>query len=142
MKYNIYDIPEPTTAQNHLLGKNVKKVLIVLNEDEYSNHFDLMQKIIGAVGLNVDQDCTIYHLTDDHFVKFSDIKNAIEIEKAIFFGVELKKLGLQIETSLNKITRFRNTMILQTFTLSALHLDNQKKRVLWNALKLLFSVSE
>jgi hypothetical protein len=142
MKYNIYDIPEPTTAQNPLLGKNEKKVLIVLNEDGYSNHFDLLKKIIGATGLNVDQDCAICQLSEDDYMKFSDMKNAIGIEKAIFFGIDLGKLGLQITASKNKIILFGNTLILQTFTLSELHTDNQKKRTLWNVLKSLFPVSE
>jgi len=142
MKYNIYDIPEPTAAQNLLLGKNKKNVLIVLNKDEYSNHLDLVQKIIGAIGLNVHQDCAIYQLAEENYVKFSDIKSTIDIEKAIFFGIELDKLGLQIELKQNKIIRFSNTLILKTFTLSELQIDNQKKRTLWNALKSLFPASE
>jgi hypothetical protein len=138
MKYNIYDIPHSTDLTNLVIGKNAKKVLIVLSEKEYASHSVFLDKIMSAVSLNLFEDCLICQMPSYAYIKFSDFKSKFAMSKLILFGVNFQQLGLQIQCQQNQICIFQSIELLPTFSLSALEQDSQKKRILWMSLKSLF----
>lgn len=138
--------PEVTPAQKETklvlktLGGNNKNILFVISDN--NNEFlspeaeIAFMKILRALKLDLKDIVVLNHRESLGNITFEKIENQLKPEKCIFMGInpqlfEIKACAKNILTSTN------NVQLLYTYSFDEMLKDTEKKRLFWDAIKLM-----
>lgn len=137
LDFDVYPVNDFT--KDDFKGNNYQKTLIVLgSKSQTEGNEQFLQKIIAAVKYNLIEDTLIYHFSQDKPIPFAAICQNYDIEKVIFFDINLTDLGLHIQLPRYQVTNWNSFQLLHVDSLSKIEQDNRLKGGLWNALKTMF----
>lgn len=120
-------------------GQNQQKTLIVLSEESQTDEQkQFLSKIMAAIKFNLQEDTLIYALNQDQPISFSFICQNYDIEKVIFFGISLEKIGLHLQLPTYRPIPWNGFHLLNADHLSRISKEKKLKGGLWNALKAMF----
>jgi hypothetical protein len=119
------------------LGENNKYFLILVSEPAHEHlnkdHLEMLLKILQAKNLEL-RDVAILNLNSYPGISFNPIKEFFAPSKVVLFGIDPKVIGLAPMSS-NELHMQENIKFLATYHFDEMKDDQNKKRVLWNALK-------
>ena len=142
---SVVKLPSQKIEANLLSGSNQKNILIVCVERTGHKNVDgsFLEKILASVNIDLQKDATLFSINQDQAFSWKAVGEAVEFERLIFFGSSLKQLGLQISGQPFTPFNYQEKTILIADYLDALNSEGvaqtQKKRALWNALKVIFN---
>jgi hypothetical protein len=139
LDFKIFKVPENNQTATFISGDNKCSILIGYLDEENDDLISFLTKIIAAVKLNIETDCLKLAIKKDGAIPaFSQIKQQYAVKTAIFFGITPPQLGLKITPPQYLTFDFNDTTFLFVDKLSVISTSEDKKRGLWNCLKLLF----
>jgi hypothetical protein len=139
LDFKVFTVPENNQMDIQLSGENARHVLIGYIDEENDDLTAFLSKIIAAAKLNIETDCLKLVVKKEEPVPaFSPIKNKYGIKTALFFGITPPQLGFKITAPLYMTFDFNDTTFLFVDKLSVINASDDKKRGLWNCLKMMF----
>ena len=102
---------------------------------------DFLAKILSAVKLDLHSDVLILRKTPNNDFSFSSFSQEINIQKVILFGIHPQAIGLQINYQKYHPIKLNDCLFVFADELTAISANQQLKKLLWNALKEVFSAS-
>ena len=138
-------IPEikSTTATLSILGKNLKKIILVVNNEEAAfltdTELNFLLDILAACKLNME-DVGIVNLQKNKDISYDRITKELGADKIFMFGVAPAEIRLPLTFPVYQVQSFKNQTYLAAPSLQELQLDKEKKIKLWNSLKTIFSI--
>lgn len=139
MKYKIFDIPESDLETLSIKGNNKKHILVAVNSKDLSENSEFLQKILGAIKLNVAEDCLVLEFSEDSQVSLNQLKETNQIRKVINFGVPHQSLGTQLPFTEHHVFPLEDMTLLTTKPLGEISKSQDLKKRLWNSLKEIFA---
>ena len=137
LDFDVYPVNDFT--KDDFKGNNHQKTLIVLgSKSQTEGNEQFLQKIIAAVKHNLIEDTLIYSLNQEKPIPFAGICQNYDIEKVIFFDMNLIDLGLHIQLPQYQVVDWNGIQLLNVDSLSKIAQDKRLKGGLWNALKTMF----
>lgn len=137
--FQIFASEEPENLLKQCFGDNEKNLLIVTKKaEEDVELYDLLQKILGAVGHNLKQDTTHLIIKDNQLFSFTDLSKNRQIDKALFFGINPKTAGLNFNVTPYVPVEFGNRTFLFAHDLTSISGKPALKKQLWGALQGIF----
>ena len=130
-------VPTAKTWEFTYLGKNQKKILILVNDP--TNHVstkegtELLRNLVKAINLT-NNDFALVNYAQYAGALFEDFCKFFDCELLLSFGVEHTKLGLDVQP-LHQLFSFGTTRLVFTNNLHGLHQDNASKKILWATLQ-------
>lgn len=143
---DLYDLQEEAYLQNiDFKGSNKKQALVINQLDDaqevYAEHMLFLEKILGAVNLDMD-DIALINIPAGKSCRFVQLKNELEFNSLIAFGVMPERLSLSINYKKYHGFNFLETNILIADSLMELMPDKKNKALLWNELKKMFDIAK
>jgi hypothetical protein len=130
-------------ASLNILGKNLKKIVLIVNNTEAAfltdEELNFLLGILSACKLNMD-DVGILNLAKNKNTGYEMLSKEFNAEKVFLFGVEPGEINLPLAFPLYQVQQFKNQQYLSAPALSALQHDKAEKTKLWNCLKKIFSI--
>ena len=137
--FTVYKISDSTNINESLTGDNQRHILIGFLDEQQNTLETFLNKIIGSAKLDLEKDCLILRgSAESPIPTFAQIKSFQKIEKAVFFGLTGKDLGLNIETHLYIPFAFNNCHFMFADKLSLIENSVERKKALWTGLQTLF----
>ena len=135
-KYKKYKFPESEYHKEDIIGNNQKGILVLSPENKLSNsNYILLQKILGAKNVDLDEDTLILRLPENPDINISRIIRDHNIKHLIIFGIQPKQVGINIQWKLYQKTKLGQLCILVSHNLEDLSNNQSLKRSLWQQLK-------
>ena len=128
-----------------LCNKSYELIVVVRKEELNNMSSNLLNNIIKAIKLPKESSYLTIQFKLEDPCHFSDLKCNYQFTKMIVFGLTPKDLGLNINTSLNKLLIFGDHTFLFTSSIEQI-IEEQKqgkkqaKIQLWKAIQLLFKI--
>lgn len=120
-------------------GQFARQILVlVAAEAEANANRDFLNKILGAAGLDLQQDTLLAEIPETQPLKLPLNPKNKRPEFILVFGLRPDQLGLRIEAPLYKAIPFYGLTFLFSEKLSVLEPDKARKTQLWQALRQLF----
>lgn len=136
LDFDKYDIPEGGLAV--VPERQSAENLVVIYQEDYNQHADLCHKIFGAVGINLEGYDGLVLM--DKGVEINIAKHASAAsKKVISFGIAPKKLGLNAKFTGYRIYQTDTFQLLLSHSLKQLSDNKERKKALWESLKLLYA---
>ncbi len=153
-EYKIFITPEKDETTSYFEGNAKASILIGIFDEKSEALMLFLEKILASVKLNLHKDCRIVYFSslkssenfdnDDsphlNYPSFIHISQDPQVRQAIFFGIQPKDLGLNIETPQYFITEIGNCYLLFADKLTIIEKSPDLKKALWGCLKGLFDV--
>ena len=137
LDFKIINIKNAEKILSDCQGNSASAIFIgFLKEDEAK--LDFLTKILSAVKLNLNTDVCYLIKTKENDFSFSTLNVDNRFDKAIFFGIPPQKVGLQINYLKYRLFKISNCQYLFADDLSTIAQNQQKKKLLWQALQVLF----
>ena len=141
--FEIYNSPNTDFPASASIGKNEKKLLIVLqNEDISEENKSFLEKILSAVKYNLDNDAQRLTIQKNEAIGINEILKKNEANDIVIFGINPKKLGLSFETILYKPSIISKKTFLVCHSLEQIKKSQDLKKALWIALQGVFLKNE
>lgn len=119
------------------VGKNKKQFVVLLSDNRNavigSDWVELMQKIIQAKGLTMDDIALVNHANYAQ-TSIEALKTFFGCQKLCLLGIDPVVVGITAQT-LNEIRTQKQVQILYTCSLAEIAADQEKKRQFWHAMK-------
>jgi hypothetical protein len=135
INYKTFSIVDSNAIK--LFGQNQKKMLIIINSDEFDNEQSLnfLRKILAAIKYDLDVDAIIAATSTDNHFQLSALYQNTSPNTVISFGFPPKQLG--IYANLRNYAFFSLQEVHYLFCDSLNHIEQQKdlKAALWDALR-------
>ncbi len=135
---NLYIVSDEKKSALNLLGSNQKHLIIVYRTDKTEFDKTFLEKILGAVHYDLEQDTTLIELREDQNFSFQNISKSLTPRHFISLGIPPKELGLNLTNHLYQIRNIENCSFLFTNSLSEIEKDKNKKAALWGCLQTMF----
>lgn len=138
--YKVYNIEENDNEilKKNIFGRNQKGIIIVYSVDvekfNSENAKDFLEKIVKAIGLNLEQDTLCVPLTQDMPCSFRSL-NEFNVKHLFVFGLTPRQMGIQAQISNYESVQLNNCDLFFADNLYELSTNQNKKRALWNHLK-------
>lgn len=129
-----YDIPHEGEEAIPSLNNNAKNVIIVSDPADLSEGIHLLRKILSAIHLDLENDCTLIQLSGQTTVNLAGQISREMRSKIISFGIPLRQLGFNISAT-GVLFHLESMDVLNAPKLGELATNQNAKRVLWQALK-------
>lgn len=137
--YKVFVVPEFDQTGTHISGENARHILLGILSENNAELDAFLEKIISATKLSLKTDCLLINIVDkEHFPSFSQISAHHTIEKAVFFGLKPKDIGLNIETPQYQALLFNDCTFLFADPLSKIFYSAELKKSLWACLQKMF----
>lgn len=137
---------EPTVdnkLQWPILGKNKKKVLLLINQKATAFLSDpdlnFLLGILSACQLSME-DVALVNAAHAEKLAYENIMSLLSPSKIIFFGIEPYELSFPLQFPHYKVQPYNNQQYLSAPALSVLSADKEQKMLLWNCLKMMFAI--
>ena len=143
--YKVYNIEKNDNEilKKNAFGRNQKGIIIVYsnNVKEFSpeNAKDFLEKIIKAIGLNLEEDTLCIPLTQDTPCSFRSLTE-FNVKHLFVFGLTPREMGIQAKVANYEPVRLNNCNFFFADNLYELSTNQNKKRALWNYLKNTFLI--
>ncbi len=139
MSLQLYPIPAAELDNSRYKGENAKRLLVVLSQEDASKHFELLSKILRAIGFDIDTDVHVLTLgSDESFSLFSSDRLS-NYGYVISMGLPMKRLGLSLDLPVG-IQRLEQVKVVMGPNLDRITGDEKVKRAFWTILKTEFAV--
>jgi len=146
LQYIILKMPENTTifqidelSQFQLHGINKRKIAFVVFQNQYAEQAALLHKIIGAVGLDLEQDVAIFQVASDKGrVILNELHSQSAFKHVFIFGFSKHQVSLQSDYHPLHPLITERFVIHPCFSLIELAVETDKKKLLWTYLKKIF----
>ena len=139
LDFTLVAIPDEDKSEISISGSNQKKLLIVCEEEEdHTANIGLLEKILGAVKYNLDDDCRLICLKTNQSLSFSAINKKDGFENVLIFGPISRKLGLNFDFKWYYPIEHNDCKFLFANHLSIIQSDKAHKGALWGALQEMF----
>lgn len=135
----LYKLDETVAKTVEFTGNNERDTLIASNITD-TESLSFLTKILSAVKFDLQNDVALVNLTKQEGISYKDLKNCLKFDKLICFGIDMKDLGIHIKAPLYKKTDWNQIQILLAEDLQSIAESQQKKGLLWNALKEFFAI--
>ncbi len=143
--YKVYNIEENNNEilKKNIFGSNQKGIVVVysINTEEFNseNAKDFLEKIVKAIGLNLEQDTLCVPLTQDIPCSFRSLSE-FNAKHLFVFGRTPRQMGIQAKIVNYEPVRLNDCNIFFADNLHELSNNQNKKRALWNYLKSVFLI--
>ena len=132
-----------TGGEFKFLGKNEKKILILVN-DHHSVHLsdkdtEFLSGILVACKLSFN-DIALMNLSKNKNEAFDKLFDFFTPQHIIFLGIDPNAYTLPIERNYYQIYQLNNCSYLSGPSLITIVASTEEKKLLWTALKKLFSL--
>ncbi len=119
------------------LSRSVEdKSTIVVHEEPLNDPAkDLLEKILGAIKVDLSKEVFMLHLGKTKHVHLGRLLREGNIHLVINFGCQSKQLKLNIEEIKYKVLHLGATKYIYSDPIDALDKNKQLKMLLWNGLK-------
>jgi len=107
-------------------------------EEDHTANINLLEKILGAVKYNLNDDCQLICLKPNQSVSFSGIDKQGGFKNALIFGPISRKLGLNFDFKWYYPIEHNGCKFLFANHLSVIQSDKAHKGALWGALQEMF----
>lgn len=145
--YLVQENAQPTLIEDDILpveqlefkylGKNQKKVLILVNDDEHEVSTEqgraLLRNLVKAIDLTAN-DFALLNYANYKNVKYTALQDFFQCQLLLSFGVSAMDLDLPTQP-LHQIIAHQGAQIVFTSHLHLLDLDAASKKVLWLSLQ-------
>jgi len=139
LDFQIFAVEDKAVLLEKCSGKNEKKLLIVcLSSDKKVEATTFLQKILGALHLDIQKDVLLLEITPREQFSFIELCRNADIETAIFFGVKPHRAGLNLNARPYHLLRFAGKTFLFADDLQKLQANLPLKKALWQGLQELF----
>lgn len=125
------------------MGNNRKGILILVDEPSEAflkaPELDFLLNILKACQLGID-DVALVNINNTESKDYKILLESFPAQTVIFFGIEPAIIGLPLHFPAYQVQSFGKQQYLSAPALSALSSSQEEKKLLWNALKKLFSI--
>ena len=137
---NLMVVPETDKSTYEVLGSNQKHILVVYQKTATPFKREMLEKILSALGHNIDKDIALIGIKDTQEFCFSDWEKALQPKYVIVFGKTMKSLGLQLNNRPYSVTKAGGCQFLLADSLETLDdpAHKAKKLAFWNCCLALF----
>ena len=136
-KNTLYQIDEKSSTLLH--GLNKRQIAFIVLENHYESNKDLLHKIIGAVGLDLENDILIVQMQNDKGrIILNELYRKSPTKHFFIFGLSIAQLSLQSEILIHHPRVTEKFVVHYTHSLLELANDLDKKKQLWAYLKKIF----
>jgi hypothetical protein len=133
----IFNIPSLDKNPLFIHGKGVKGLVIICSKEHFGDaERGTLERMMGAIKYDFNQDVRVYVLESDQKMTLDDID--IDYQHVLLFGIAPVRVGMQVELFINAILPFDHQKFLFSENLSMITTDKDKKMALWNKLQILF----
>ncbi|MBU3714903.1 MAG: hypothetical protein FGM46_08135 [Ferruginibacter sp.] len=134
---------KPETNERVTLGKNEKKILLMVNDSESlhlnEKDFQFLSGILNACKLNMN-DVALLNANNYKKTDFTSIKAFLNPLFLIVFGLTNQYCKPNIESDNYEVRLMDNFSFLSTPSLRLISENTEEKKMLWSALKKLFAI--
>lgn len=132
--YQIDDYSELSVS-----GKNKRKISLIVLQEDYNSNRELLEKIMGAVQLNIEEDLGLCLISNpENRVQIKDHEILAKSKHLFLFGIKSKTLSLQFDLRPYQAVVTEQFIIHPMDCLKDLQADVNKKKILWSYLKKIF----
>ena len=132
-----------TAASVNILGKNLKRIVIVVNNPAVAfledDELNFLLGILSACKLNMDDVC-IVNIAKNEGIDYNRLEAELTAEKVFLFGTSPGKIKLPFTFPDYQVQQYNHQVYLSAPDLSVLQHDKAEKTKLWNCLKQIFSI--
>jgi hypothetical protein len=125
------------------LGKNVKNILIVVDEKEHAflgdDELSFLMNILNACSVSM-QDVALVNASNNNEVIYGNLNAQFEPRIVMFLGTEPQLLNFPVQIPQYKIQAYNNQQYLCAPSLQKLASDKEEKKKLWMVLKVMFGI--
>jgi len=136
--------PKVSAGKIKYLGNNAKNILIVIDEEDHAflpdPELNFLIAILEACKINFE-DCALVNSHNNAEVTHENLNNQFSPVELIFLGTEPQLLGFPIQIPQYKVQQYNKQQFMCAPALQVISADKEAKKQLWNALKILFSIS-
>ena len=139
LDYKVFVLPDFHQTNAVVVGENNKHILIACIHENNAELDVFLEKVIASAKLNLKTDCLLIKVQDNEpHLAFSSISAHYPIEKALFFGITPKNLGLNVDCPSYFTFVLNDCTFLFVDPLSKIINNSDSKKALWNCLQRLF----
>ena len=135
LEFRIYALPEEVVQAERLLGNNARKMLVLAEAEDFKNHRDLLEKILGAVEYDLQADTAVLTLSPQERINLSS--EIEQCEHLLLFGISPTQIGLNVNLK-KRLIQLERLTIVRSGPLGKVASDTNEKRALWQVLKSVF----
>ena len=139
MSLQLYPVPAEDIEKSRYKGENAKRLLVVLPESDISKHFELLSKILRAVGFDIDTDTHVLALASDESIALFSSSALDAYDRIMTLGIPSRSLGLSLDLQ-GGIQRLETITVIAGPSLQRISGDDKVKRTFWSILKSEFSI--
>lgn len=142
--FPVVHVPDPVQWRPRLSGQNAQQVLIVFQHTgEAVALTTFLEKVLAAAKLDIQKDTFILTIAPEEAPSFIQLKQQIDFQYFITFGIEPLRMGLAVAAPLYRPFVLDNVQLLFADDLQKIQAEReqggkQMSGELWRALKTLF----
>ena len=130
--FEIFDLDE--SSEISLSGPENASVSVVLKEDDYEAHQELLKGILTAIQYDLNTDVQVCLLRQAQNVNLSRIIKH-QNQKVIVFGINPKRISMNASFKAYHLYRTETFQIMLSHSLESLSTNKSYKKALWNELQ-------
>lgn len=139
MTIRTYVLPDEAGSMNTRKGSNLRRILIVGTTQEVNEHFNLLSKILRAVGCDIENDTHVLTLDEEVEISLFSSNQIKDYDRILNFGIPTRRLGLSIDLKLPRL-KLQSLILINGPSLHQLASDDKTKRQYWQLLKTEFEI--
>lgn len=128
-----FQISNPADLLGQFHGKEDASLLVILPDP--CNHFDLVQKILGAINVQDLNHVQQLLLKPSDSISLYHLIKGKDIQQVISFGFPLAQLGMHIDHRPYQIAEYQGIQMIISADLDIVSTNADHKKALWSALK-------
>ena len=140
-KENVSETKHPD--QIKYLGKNAKKILILVNEPEHAflgdEELSFLMNVLNACSISM-VDVAVVNSNNDETVEYEKLMIQFSPSVILFLGTEPQLLGFPVQIPIYQVQQYNKQQYLCAPNLQKLSTDKEEKKQLWVSLKKIFSI--
>ena len=130
--FEIFDLEG--SSEVNIFGSESSDLLLLIEEEEFTIHKELISKIMGAINYNIDNDIRICLLRQAQNVNLAQLVGE-GINYVIAFGINPKNLSLNASFKANYFYKTESFEIMLSHSLTELNENKVYKKSLWTELQ-------
>ena len=120
-------------------GENKREIALIVLQEDYNKHQELLEKIMGSVKLDMAKDLGLGLIAEaDKRIQIQDYPNLASSKHLFLFGLGAETLSLQFNLKAYHPVRTEMYILHPLDSLKDLSSDVNKKKILWGYLKKVF----
>ena len=134
--FEVFPLPDDTHLS--VKGENQKNIVVFYKKSEKEgDDLNFLEKVLAAIQINTKKDICLVRLEKEQQTSLSALKGQHDINIVLLFGITTKQLGINFEIPNYHPFQLQDIQFLLADSLGSILKNGQKKRQLWESLKLL-----